>query len=61
MSLLETNDPRAGHGDGSQESGVETLVACPDSLTSHGSVQGEGSDASSIYTANTSVSGYGKS
>ncbi|XP_044597140.1 protein furry isoform X1 [Cotesia glomerata] len=53
----ETNDSRAGHGDGSQESGVETVV-CPDSLTSHGSVQGEGSDASSIYTANTSVSGY---
>ncbi|XP_034942121.1 protein furry isoform X2 [Chelonus insularis] len=54
----ETNESRNTHGEGSQESGVETSSnPCQDSLTSHGS-QGEGSDASSIYTANASVSGY---
>lgn len=57
----DTNEPRTVHGDGSQEIGVETsTVPCHDSLTSHGSIQGESSDAASIYTASTSVSGYGK-
>lgn len=56
------NEPRTVHGDGLQEIGVETLlIPCQDSLTSHGSItQGESSDAASIYTASTSVSGYGK-
>ncbi|XP_063986587.1 protein furry isoform X3 [Diachasmimorpha longicaudata] len=51
-------EQRGGHNETTHDSGVDMSGAIQDPLTIHGSMQGEMSDVTSIYTASTSVSGY---
>lgn len=65
LFLSEASEPRALHGEGLHETAAESSsqsVPEPnqDLLTVHGATQGESSDAVSIHTASTSVSGNGK-
>jgi len=64
-ALTEALEPRATHSEGLHEGAAETtsqaaLEPMQELLTVHGATQGESSDAVSIYTASTSVSGNGK-
>lgn len=64
-TFAEALEARAAHSEGLHEGTVEStsqaaLEPMQELLTVHGTTQGESSDAVSIYTASTSVSGNGK-
>lgn len=63
-AFTEALEPRAMHSEGLHEGAVESTSQAAlepmQELTVHGVTQGESSDAVSIYTASTSVSGNGK-
>lgn len=65
LFLSEASEARVTHGEGLHEAAAESSSqnipeSNQDLLTVHGTTQGESSDAVSIHTASTSVSGNGK-
>lgn len=64
-AFAEALESRAAHSEGLHDGMAEStsqaaLEPVQELLTIHGTTQGESSDAVSIYTASTSVSGNGK-